>query len=166
MKYSDKGKWLYIGYKIAFDGAGSKRFGNEFARKVVIFDVKNSSSSHANNRKTKAKKEIFLVSMEVLVHQRKSINFSKANSKFSLSLHYNGDIDYLFITEKEIYKFKANNKNVNLPTHICLESISNKFVASNSGEVSLKGNVDEYNSIDKSNILDIKNHLMVESNIK
>ena len=32
---------------IAFDGAGSWNFGNDFARTVVIFGVDNSSSSHA-----------------------------------------------------------------------------------------------------------------------
>ena len=32
---------------IAFDGAGSLSFGNDFARNVVIFAIDNSSSSHA-----------------------------------------------------------------------------------------------------------------------
>ena len=38
-----------IGYEIAFDGAGTRRFGNDYARNVTIFDVDNSSSSHSNN---------------------------------------------------------------------------------------------------------------------
>ena len=56
--------------------------------------------------------------MEALVHQKKkvSINFSKANTKFCLNLHYNVDNSYLFVNGKEIFKFKANNKNVNFPT--------------------------------------------------
>ena len=36
---------------IAFDGKGQLRFGNGYARNVVIFGVDNSSSSHANNCK-------------------------------------------------------------------------------------------------------------------
>ena len=42
--------------------------------------------------------------------QKASINFSKANTKFSLSLHYNHDNSYLFVKDKEIYKFKVDNK--------------------------------------------------------
>ena len=43
-----------------------------------------------------------------------SINFSKASTKFCLSFYYNGDNSSLFVNEKEISKFKANNKNVNI----------------------------------------------------
>ena len=51
VKNSDKGKWVYTGYEIAFDRAGSWSFENKFARNVVIFGVDNSSSYHADNRK-------------------------------------------------------------------------------------------------------------------
>ena len=56
-----------------------------------------------------------------------SFNFIKANTKFCLSLHYNADNGYLFVNGKEIFKFKANNKNVNSPIQFCLGSISNEF---------------------------------------
>ena len=39
-----------------------------------------------------------------------SINFTKANTKLCLSIHYNVDNSYLFINVKEIFKFKAENK--------------------------------------------------------
>ena len=39
-----------------------------------------------------------------------SINFSKANTKFCLSLHYNGHNSSFFVNGKEIYKFKTSNK--------------------------------------------------------
>ena len=41
--------------------------------------------------------------MESLVHQKKifSINFSKARTRLCLSLHYNGDNNYLFVNGKE-----------------------------------------------------------------
>ena len=48
-----------------------------------------------------------MVLMEALVHQ------SKAKTKFSLNLNYDVDNSYLFVNRKEIYKFKADNKNVN-----------------------------------------------------
>ena len=50
-KNSDKIKWVYDGYSIAFDGKGEWNFGNASARNVVIFGVDNSSSSHTDNRK-------------------------------------------------------------------------------------------------------------------
>ena len=51
IKNSDKEKWVYSGYRIAFDGKSSWNFCNEFARKVIIFGVDNSSSSHTDNPK-------------------------------------------------------------------------------------------------------------------
>ena len=92
-----------------------------------------------------------------------SINFSKAKIKFCLSLHYNGNNSYLFVNAKEIYKFKASNKK------ICLERIYNKLGATDSKEISLKGNVndfsDDYKSMDQSNILNIHKYLMIKNNV-
>ena len=36
-----------------------------------------------------------------------STNFTVANKKICLSLHYNGDSSYLFVNGKEIINFKA-----------------------------------------------------------
>ena len=41
-----------------------------------------------------------------------SINFSKVNTKFWWSLHYNGASSYLFVNGTERYKFKANDPNL------------------------------------------------------
>ena len=70
-----------------------------------------------------------MVLVKALDHQKKtiSINFTKANTKFGFSLRYNADNSYLFTNGKEIFKFKADNKNVNFPTQFCLGSISNGF---------------------------------------
>ena len=99
-----------------------------------------------------------------------SIDFSKAKTKFCLSLHYNADNSYLFINRKEIFKFKADNKNVNFPTQFCFESISNGFSDTESTELSLNGIVYDfsvdYNSIDKSDIVNIHKYLMTKNNIK
>ena len=70
-----------------------------------------------------------------------SINFTKSNTKFYLSLHNNSDNSYLFFSEKEIIKFKADNKNVNFLTRFCLGSISDGFNATEFREVSLNRNV-------------------------
>ena len=99
-----------------------------------------------------------------------SINFAKGNTKLCLSLHYNADNSYLFVNEKEIFEFKANNKNVNFPTQFCLRSISDGFSATESRDVYLYGNVYgfsvDYSSIDKCDILNSRKYLMTKNNIK
>ena len=60
-----------------------------------------------------------MVLMEILVNQRKRY-FSKANTKFCLSLHCNADNSYFFVNGKEIFSFKADDKNVSFPTQFCL----------------------------------------------
>ena len=57
------------------------------------------------------------------------INFSKVNTKFCLSLHYNGNNSYLYVDGREIFKFKSDNENVNFPIQFCLGSVSNGFSA-------------------------------------
>ena len=87
-----------------------------------------------------------------------------------MNLHYNADNSYLFVNGKEIFKFKADNKNINFPTQFCLGSISNGFSANESREVSLNGNLYNFlvdsNSIDKSDILNIHEYLVNKNNIK
>ena len=99
-----------------------------------------------------------------------SIDFSKANTKCCLCLPYNADNSYLFVNRKEIFKFKADNKNVNFQTQFCAGNISNRFSAIESREVVLNGNVYDfpldYNSIDKPDILNIHMFLMIRNNIK
>ena len=42
VKNSNKEKYVYSGYGITFDSAGSWSFGNDFARNVTILGVDNS----------------------------------------------------------------------------------------------------------------------------
>ena len=85
-------------------------------------------------------------------------------------MHYNAHNSYLFVNGKEIFKFKANNKNVNFPTRFCLAGISDEFSSTEPREVSLNGNVCDfsvyYNSVDKSDILNIHEYLMNKNNLK
>ena len=87
-----------------------------------------------------------------------------------LELRYNADNSYLFVNGKQIFKFKADNKNVNLRTQFCLGSISNGFSATESREVPLNENLYDfsvdYNFVDKSDILNIHKYLMTKNNIK
>ena len=52
-----------------------------------------------------------------------SINFSKNNTKFCLSLHYNGANSYLFVNGTEIIKFKAKDSNI-VASPLCSGNIS------------------------------------------
>ena len=150
-------------------------FDNGTARSVIIFGVDNSSSSHADNRKSNflvlGVGPTFGINRSFGSPEKKfSINFSKANSKFCLSLCYNADNSYLFVNGKEMFKFKADNRNVNFPTQFCLGSISNGFRATKSREVSLNENVFEisvdYIFIDKSDIINIHKYLITKNNTK
>ena len=99
-----------------------------------------------------------------------SINFSDTNTKFCLSLHYNADNSYLFVNGKEIFKFRSDNKNINLSTQFYLGSISNGFSAIESRVVSLNENIYnlsvDYNFFDKPDILNIHKYLMNKNNMK
>ena len=91
-----------------FGGAGSWSFDNDTARKVLIFGVDNRSSSYVENRKNN-----FLVLGEGPTfringsfgspEKNVSINFSKANTKLCLSLHYNADNIYLFANRNNTF---------------------------------------------------------------
>ena len=174
VKSSDKEKYRYCDYGIAFDGKGEWSFGNDFTKNVIVFGDDNSSSSHTENLKND-----FLISGEWPTfgingrfdtsEKKIDINFSKAKTKFSLGLHLNSVNSYLFVNGKEIYKFWANNGNVSFPPRFCLGSISNEFDHVDSKEVFFKGNVYDFSvdnsAIDESNILSIHKYLMVKNNI-
>ena len=69
-----------------------------------------------------------------------SINFSKNNTKFCLSLHYNGANSYSFVNGTEIIKFKAKYSEI-VVYPLCLGNISNNFSIDNMKKTGLKGYV-------------------------
>ena len=75
-------------------------------------------------------------------------------------MHYNADNSDLFFDGKEMYKFKASNKNNSFPSQFCLGSISKKFDCADTEEVYFEGNVYgfsvDYDAIDKSNMYWLK----------
>ena len=108
-KNADIDKYGYSGYGIGFDSETSFSFGNEVGKNVIIFGVDMSSSSKIDNRK----KDILILGkgptqgLEHTLSAEKlySINFTKKNTKFCLSLHYNGANTYLFVNGTEIINF-------------------------------------------------------------
>ena len=171
MKGSDEEKYVYSGCGITFESTGSWSFGNDFARNVIIFGVDNSSWFHSDNCKNN-----FVMLDEGPTYgfngsfgspeKKFNGNFTKANTKFCLSLLYNADNSYFFVNGKEIFQFKAGNKNVNFPAQFCVRSLSNWFSATESRDVYLNRIVYDfsvdYNSIDKSEVLNIHKYLMAE----
>ena len=96
-----------------------------------------------------------------------SINFTKQQNKFCLSLHYNGLNSYLFINGVEIYKFKAKASEINVGP-LCL-NVSQEFSA-NMKKTGLHKYVYhfsvDYNNINVANTLDNHKYLMVKNNTK
>ena len=97
-----------------------------------------------------------------------STNFTAANKKFCLSLHYNGDNSYLFVNGKEIINFKAKDSEI-VKSPICLENISNDFSKNNMSLTGLKGYVYDfsvdYRALAADKILGIHKYLMEKNNI-
>ena len=92
-----------------------------------------------------------------------SINFTKENSKFGLSLHYNGEDSYLFVNSTEIIKFKAKDSEIT-PYSLCLGNITKDWSIDNMKKTSLQDCVYDfsvdYNAAEVSDILDIHKYLM------
>ena len=161
---------MYSGYGLTFHCAGSQSFDNTTATNVLIFGIDNSSLCHSDNRKNNflvlSESPTFAINGSFGSPEKMfSINFSKANKTFCLSLYYAADSSYLFVNDKEIFKFKVDNENVSFPAQFCLGSISNEFI-----EVPLNGNVYDFsvglNLIGKSEILITHKYLMTKNNIK
>ena len=83
------------------------------------------------------------------------INFTKNNENFCLSLHYNGDNSYSFVTGTELHKFKAKDSEI-VATPLCLGNISKDFSLDNIKKDFSVG----YDAITLDDILDIHKYLM------
>ena len=89
-----------------------------------MFGVDNISSYHADNLKNNflvlSEWDTFSIDGSFGEPEKKtkniSINFSKTNTKYCRSLHFNADNSYFLVNGKQIFKFKAPNKNFNIPT--------------------------------------------------
>ena len=97
-----------------------------------------------------------------------SINFTKHNTNFCLTLHYNGANSYLFVNSTESIKFKAKDSEITAYP-LCLENISKDWSVNNMEKTGLKGYVYDfsvdYNAIAVADILDIHKYLMKKNEI-
>ena len=126
---------MYSGYGVTFDSAGSWSINNDTAKNVIIFGVDNSSLSYTDNCKNNfivlGEGPTFWINGSFGSPEEKcTIHFRKAKPVFSLTLKCNADNNYLFVNGNEIFKFKANNKNVNFPFQFCLKNILSHMLVS------------------------------------
>ena len=88
---------------------------------------------------------------------------------FFLSLHYNGANSYLFVNGVQIYKFKANDSEINI-VPLCLGNVSKDLGADNAKSTRLyRYGYDfsaDYDSADVTDSLNINEYLMVARNVK
>ena len=112
-KHVDVDQCKYSGYGIGFDRKRSYSIDDEAGRNVILFGVDMSSSLHIDNKKNDililCKGPTQGLEHTLAVEKLYSINFTKENAKFCLSLHYNGANSYLFVNGTEIVKFKAKD---------------------------------------------------------
>ena len=141
---------------------------------MIIFGADVSSSVHANNKT----KNILILGKgftqgleDTMLYAEKkySTNFTKNNTKFCLSLHYNGANSYLFVNGTKIYKFKAKDLEI-ITNATYLGNISGQFSDANMKKTGLYGTVYDfsvdYKSIVVDDTLDIHKYLMEKNNIK
>ena len=92
-----------------------------------------------------------------------SINFTKSNTKFSLSSHYNEGDSYFFVNGTEIIKFKVKESEI-LANPLCLGNISEDFSIDNVIKTGLYGYIYDfsvdYRAIAVDDILDIHKYLI------
>ena len=143
------------------------------SKNVIIFGVDMSSSAHIDNQK-----KYFLIlgkgptqglyGTKLTAEAQYSINFSRSNRKFCLSLHYNESNSFLFVSATKIYQLKANDSEIKkIPLWL---GILKGSTAINMKKTGLNGYVYEfsvdYNITDISNIINIHRYLMKIHDIK
>ena len=74
-----------------------------------------------------------------------SINFTKKNTKFCLSLNYNGANSYLFVNGTEIIKFKAKDSEI-IPYSLCLGNISKDWTNDNMKKTGFNGYIYDFST--------------------
>ena len=172
---TDTSKHKYAGYGICFDEGGTFSMGNiNNGRNVLIFGVHENSVIHSNNKAN----NIFIMGdgfvqgiNDTTLYAEKiySKNFTAADQKFVLSLHYNGDDSYLFVNGKQELKFKAKDEQI-VKEKLCLSNISDDWTSANAEKTGLYGNiydfvVDYEAIIGVKAIYDMHRYLMIKHNI-
>ena len=146
---TDTSKHKYEGYGICFDEGGTFSKGNiSDGKNVLIFGVHENSLVHKNNKENNiyVMGDLFVQGInDTTLYAEKlySQNFTAANKKFMLSLHYNGDNSYLFVNGKQELKFKAKDDQI-VKEILCLGNISDDWTAANAQKSGLWGEIYDF----------------------
>ena len=143
-KKTDIGKCKYSGYGIGLDGHSFfPHPSGGTGENVIIFTVDMGLSTKIDDKG----KEILILGKNPTQGLREnslsaekmySIDFTKFNTKFCLSLHYNASNSYLFVNGTEIHKFTAKDFII-FPYNLCLGNVSKDFSASNMKKTAFNG---------------------------
>ena len=179
---TDNSKNNYKEYGIFFD-EGSQ-FGHIMSeggrthitngRNILIFGADMSFSIHKTNRAN----HIYLmgdgltqgiIDTTIYVEKKYFRNFTEPDVKFVLSLHYNGDNSYLFVSGRQELKFKCKTDQL-VKEKLCKGNLSDQWTASESEKTGLYGNIYDF-VVDYEEILGVKpiydmhRYLMIKHNI-
>ena len=96
-------------------------------------------------------------------------NFTDFGKKFMLSLHYNGDDSYLFVSSRQELKFKAKTDQL-VKEKLCIGNLSDQWTTSESEKTGAYGKiydfVVDYEQIaGVKTIYDMHRYLMTKHNI-
>ena len=171
---TDTSKHKYEGYGICFDEGGTfSKGGINNGRNVLIFGVHDNSLAHANKKANNiyVMGDLFVQGInDTTLYAKKlySQNFTAANEKFVLSLHYNSDNSYLFINGKRELKFKAKDDQI-IKEILCLGNISDDWTVANAQKMGLWGEIYDfavdYTSTNIGDIYNVHRYLMKKHNI-
>ena len=171
---TDTSKHKYEGYGICFDEGGTfSESGINNGRNVLIFGVHENSLGYVNNKVNiiYVMGDLFVQGInDTTLYAEKiySQNFTAANKKFVLSLHYNGNDSYLFVNGKQELKFKAKDDQI-VKEILCLGNISDDWTTSNTEKTGFWGEIYDfavdYTSTNIGDIYNIHRYLMKKHNI-
>ena len=173
-KKTEIDKYRYSGYGIGFDGHGFYlHLSGGTGKNAIIFRVDMGLSTMIDNKG----KDILILGEgptqglgehSLSAEKMYSINFTKVNTKFCLSLHYNGANSYLFVNGTQIHKFIGKDSMI-VPNNLCLENISKDFSTSNMKKPGFNGYIYDfsvdYDSNDVEEVKDIHKYLMKKNGI-
>ena len=181
-KSADTSKYNYKGYGICFDETEQfthvRKEGNfnhtTLARNVIIFGVDMSFSKHANNKANNiyvmGKDYVQKINNTTIYAEKMNYrNFTDPGKKFVLSLHYNGNDNYLFVNGRQELKFKTKTDQLVKET-LCIGNLSDEWTTSESEKTGLYGRnydfVVDYEQIaETTKILDMHKYLIIKHSI-
>ena len=181
-KKADTSKYDYKGYGICFDESEQfthvRKEGNfnhtTLARNVIIFGVDMSFSKHANNKASNIYvmgKDYVQKINDTTIYTEKMYyrNFTDPGKKFVLSLHYNGNVSYLFVNGRQELKFKTKTDKL-IKEKLCTGNLSDQWTTSESEKTGLYGKiydfvVDYEQIVETTKILDMHKYLIIKHSI-